>query len=144
MKQFAPFEFLQKSVPFKLHHYQNFAFQDCEPNFCQSIKYINSGIENSTLDCDSLPNFWISLALITLWIWRWQFLSKSTISEFRHFYLSVHGNRGAFCQFPFQLIYHCHSSKSTRKKTSKTYHCALHMFLGSCCREKSCDSWANN
>ena len=36
---------------------------------------------------------------------------------------SVH--RGAFCQFPFRLIYYCHSSKSTGKETGKTHLCAV-------------------
>ena len=34
-------------------------------------------------------------------------------------------HRGAFCQFPFQWIYHCHSSKSIGKETGKTHLCAL-------------------
>ena len=34
-------------------------------------------------------------------------------------------HRGAFCQFPFQWIYYCHSSKSTWKETGKTHLCAL-------------------
>ena len=80
MKQFAPFEFLQKSVTFKLHQYQNFAFLDWAKLLLEyQIK--NSGIENSTLDCDSLPNFWISLALITLWLRLLQFLSDVDYSE---------------------------------------------------------------
>ena len=28
-------------------------------------------------------------------------------------------HKGAFCQFLFQCIYYCHSSKSTRKETGK-------------------------
>ena len=34
-------------------------------------------------------------------------------------------HRGAFCQFTFQWIYHCHIRKSTGKETCKTYLCAL-------------------
>ena len=34
-------------------------------------------------------------------------------------------HRGAICQFLFQWIYYCHSSKSTWKKTGKTHLCAL-------------------
>ena len=35
-------------------------------------------------------------------------------------------HRGAICQFLFQWIYYCHSSKSTGKKTGITHLCALH------------------
>ena len=34
-------------------------------------------------------------------------------------------HRGAFCELIFQWIYCCHSSKSTRKETGKTYLCAM-------------------
>ena len=33
---------------------------------------------------------------------------------------------GAFCQFPFRWIYHCHSSNFTRKETGKMHLCALY------------------
>ena len=39
--------------------------------------------------------------------------------------------RSTFCQFPFQWIYYCHSSKSTGKEIFKTHLCALY-----CCRLK--------
>ena len=38
-------------------------------------------------------------------------------------------HRGAFCQFPFRWIYHCHSSKSTGKKTDKTHLCGVRYLL---------------
>ena len=34
-------------------------------------------------------------------------------------------HRGAFCQFPFWLIYYCHSSKSTGKESGKMRLCAV-------------------
>ena len=34
-------------------------------------------------------------------------------------------HRCLFCQFLFQWIYYCYSSKSTRKKTGKTHLCAM-------------------
>ena len=34
-------------------------------------------------------------------------------------------HRGAFCQFPFRLIYYYGSNKSTGKKTGRTHLCAL-------------------
>ena len=34
-------------------------------------------------------------------------------------------HKGAFCLFPFQWTYYCHSSKSTGKETGKTHLCAL-------------------
>ena len=41
----------------------------------------------------------------------------------RHFSNKVH--RGAFCQFPFRLIYYYGSNKSTGKETVKSHLCAL-------------------
>ena len=34
-------------------------------------------------------------------------------------------HRSAFCEFPFQWIYYCHSSKSTEKEIGKTHLCVL-------------------
>ena len=34
-------------------------------------------------------------------------------------------HKGAFCLFPFQWTYYCHSSKSTGKETGRTHLCAL-------------------
>ena len=44
-------------------------------------------------------------------------------------------HRGAFCQFPFQWIYYCYSSKSTRKKSGKTHLCAVVYILKICTPE---------
>ena len=48
-------------------------------------------------------------SLVLLWNW--------------YFFLAMH--RGAFCQFIFQWIHCCHSSKSTRKETVQTHLCAM-------------------
>ena len=46
--------------------------------------------------------------------------------RYKSSHLTMH--RGAICQFLFRWIHYRHSSKSTRKKTSKTHLCALGQF----------------
>ena len=64
------------------------------------------------------PTGWvIMLALVTFHLCSAQ-LGKSQLE------LITTEQRGANCQFCFQWIYYCYSSKSTGKKTGKTHLCA--------------------
>ena len=61
-------------------------------------------------------------------------LPRSTLATALH--------KGVFSQFPFRWIYYCHSSKSTKKETGKTYSKKWVQFLQIKCFKIYKDLWS--
>ena len=109
LKKFLPKHFYQKNPPEKFLP-KNFS-QKSLKKFSQQIQKISKQFFKKILRFWNHPIPYIALR------------GRKPFRACFFIFLTVH--RGVFCQFSFQWIYYCNSSKSTGKKTGKTHLCAM-------------------